>query len=69
MNVPNTGPVCQVITARQSGQSLDTTGEIRIWLPNQKHSGNHLEDLLSNELEAINQFNQEVEAIQPKQQR
>lgn len=69
LDVPDTGPVCQVITARQSGQPLDTTGEIRIRLPNKKHSGNHLENLLSNELEALNQFNQEVEAIQPKQQR
>jgi len=69
LDIPDTGPVCQVITSRQSGHPLDTAGEIRIRLPNQKHSGNQLKDLLSNELEAQNQFNREVEALPPKQQR
>lgn len=32
--VPNTGPVCHVVTARKSGQPLDAVGEIRVLLPN-----------------------------------
>jgi nitrate reductase gamma subunit len=70
LDVPDTGPVCQVITGRESGKPLNTSGEIRIRLPNNK-PGNHLTDLLSSDLKALNCFNQDVEkyANHPKRQR
>jgi len=60
LDVPDTGPVCHVITARKNGTDLPNIGEIKILLPDTE-SKKSLNSLLSKELKALNQFNQDVE--------
>ncbi|HDN26018.1 MAG TPA: hypothetical protein ENG03_02765 [Thioploca sp.] len=59
LDVPDTGPICQVVTGRESGEPLDLVGEFKVLLPNNEDK-NHLEDLLSSDLAAINRFNHDV---------
>jgi len=34
LEVPDTGPVCHIVTGRKSGEPLEAVGEIRVLLPN-----------------------------------
>ncbi|MDM8557691.1 hypothetical protein [Candidatus Parabeggiatoa sp. HSG14] len=70
LDIPNTGPVCHVVTSREGGEPLDLVGKIQILLPNNQNKS-HLADLLSDNLVALNRFNQDVEkyANHPRLQR
>ncbi len=75
LDVPDTGPVCHVLTSRESGQPLACVGEMEVLLPNNDKTNNNqlndLKPLLSGDLEALNHFNQDVAryATGPKLQR
>ncbi len=74
LDVPDTGPVCHVMTSRKSSlHALACVGEMEVLLPNQtnKNKLNDLKPLLSNDLKALNCFNQDVGryATRPKLQR
>jgi hypothetical protein len=58
---PDTGPVCYVKTGRKNDQPVDCVGEIQVLLPNVKEAQNDLKYLLSDDLAALNCFNQDVE--------
>ncbi|EDN65627.1 hypothetical protein BGP_0309 [Beggiatoa sp. PS] len=62
LDTAETGPVFHVMTSRKSGKPLDTVGNIRILLPNNEQKID-LEEWDSSDLEAINRFNQDVEAL------
>jgi hypothetical protein len=60
LDIPDTGPVCYVKTGRKSGPPADCVGEIQVLLPNAEPQ-NDLKNLLSDDLAALNCFNQDVE--------
>jgi hypothetical protein len=63
LDEPDTGPVCHLITSRESHeQAFACAGEIEVLLPHQnnKNHFNDLEPLLSNNLSLLNRFNQDV---------
>ncbi|MDM8563423.1 hypothetical protein QUF54_08730, partial [Candidatus Marithioploca araucensis] len=70
LDSPDMGAICQVVTPRvQTEEPAYAVGDIRILLPNSPDSY-RLEDLLSDELAAIESFNQDIEryANNPKVQ-
>lgn len=71
IDVPDTGAVCHIMTARKTGTQLDeTVGKISVLLPHDDEE-KELEALLSYDLAELNRFNHDVEkyATKPKLQR
>jgi len=61
LDSPDMGTICQVVTSRvQTKTPAFAVGDIRILLPNSQDSSD-LEDLLLDELAAIELFNQDIE--------